>query len=108
MTKPMLFLAALTLYCCIAIMPAFARDGCRCIRYSTNVIPKWAIKKVEILPPSGHCRRPEIIITTRKGIVHCTKPGLQWVDDLISFLQRQNRVKATLSPTASTTREMNV
>ncbi|KAK9522083.1 hypothetical protein VZT92_018573 [Zoarces viviparus] len=104
-TKPLLLLAALTLCCCIASLHALPSQGCRCLRTITTQVPFRVIKKLEVIPISGHCRRTEIIITRRNGSKVCVKPGMQWVNALLSNLQNKNENSGptTTSSTASTT-----
>ncbi|XP_031726441.1 interleukin-8 [Anarrhichthys ocellatus] len=87
-TKPLLLLAALTLCCCIASLHALPTQGCRCIRSIYSQVPLKVIKKLELIPISGHCRRTEIIITRRNGSKVCVKPEEKWVNSLLSNLQK--------------------
>ncbi|XP_074495571.1 C-X-C motif chemokine 13 [Sebastes fasciatus] len=105
MTKPLLLLAALTLCCCISSMDALQRNGCRCIRTSPNSIPRRIIRKIEVIPISGHCRRTEIIITRRNGFTVCVDPSAVWVKVLLRNLQNENGNTGSASgaPPASTT-----
>ncbi|XP_054466540.1 C-X-C motif chemokine 11-1 [Anoplopoma fimbria] len=98
-TKPLLLLAALTLCCCISSLHAFSQGRCICIRTISTPVPFKTIKKVEIIPVSGGCRRTEIIITRRNGSKLCVNPKKKWVIDLLSQLQSKNENSATTSST---------
>ncbi|XP_051277721.1 interleukin-8 [Dicentrarchus labrax] len=102
-TKPLLLLAALTLFCYISTLHAFPRSGCSCIRTTSNTIPLRVIKKIEVIPISGHCRWIEIIITRRNGSKVCVSPTASWVIDYIRDFQKKNMAETTVSPTAATT-----
>ncbi|KAF1389609.1 hypothetical protein PFLUV_G00075220 [Perca fluviatilis] len=99
-TKPLLLLAALTFCFCIASLHA----RCICIQTISTVIPYRAIKKIEVIPISGNCRRTEIIVTTRKGSRVCVDPTVQWVNDLLRSFRNTNvnSKSTTVSTTAST------
>uniref|UniRef100_A0A4W6CPW4 Chemokine interleukin-8-like domain-containing protein n=1 Tax=Lates calcarifer TaxID=8187 RepID=A0A4W6CPW4_LATCA len=89
MPKPLLLLAALTLCCCIATLHASPRNGwCSCIRMVPRVIPRGAIKKIEVMPISGRCRRTEIIVTRRDGYRVCVDPKAKWINDMLTSLPR--------------------
>ncbi|XP_068577203.1 interleukin-8 isoform X2 [Cebidichthys violaceus] len=96
-TKPLLLLAALTLCCCIASLHALPTQGCRCIRTSPIPVPFRAISKLEMIAISGHCRRTEIIVTRRNGSKVCVKPEEEWVNILLSKLQKKRCIKGSAS-----------
>ncbi|XP_019959755.2 C-X-C motif chemokine 10 isoform X1 [Paralichthys olivaceus] len=85
--KPLLVLAALTLCCCIDTLHAFRQRGCHCIRTTPDKVPVRFIKKLEVIPISGQCRRTEIIITKRNGYKLCVAPEEKWIKDLLGYLQ---------------------
>ncbi|XP_040928026.1 permeability factor 2 [Betta splendens] len=97
----LLLLAAGTLLCCFNITPAFARESCDCISYSVTPVPRRGIKKVEMIPPAGHCRRTEIIVTMKSGKVFCTKPGTRWIDELFRNLQERELNSRSTGSTGS-------
>ncbi|GAA6223731.1 C-X-C motif chemokine 13 isoform X1 [Lates japonicus] len=102
MPKPLLFLAALTLCCCIATLHASPRNGwCSCIRTVPRVIPRGAIKKIEVMPISGRCRRTEIIVTRKDGYRVCVDPKAKWINDMLTSLPRTDEASnsTTLPPT---------
>ncbi|XP_034072506.1 permeability factor 2-like [Gymnodraco acuticeps] len=86
MTKATLLLSALMLCCCIASLQAFPRERCMCIR-TISSMPVRVIKRIEVIPISGHCRRTEIIVTRRNGSQVCVNPAVNWVYVLISNLK---------------------
>ncbi|XP_033973516.1 interleukin-8-like isoform X3 [Trematomus bernacchii] len=90
MTKAALLLSALTLCCCIASLQAFPRVRCMCIRTISSPMPVRVIKRIEVIPISGLCRRTEIIVTRRNGSKVCVNPAANWVNVLISNLQRRS------------------
>ncbi|XP_070820503.1 C-X-C motif chemokine 10 [Chaetodon trifascialis] len=104
MTKPLLLLAALTLCCCIATLHAAPRQGCLCIRTTSNHVALRVIEKIEVFPISGRCRRTEIIITRRNGSKICVNPEANWVKNLLSNFQRNNTTSSSTAvpSTAST------
>ncbi|XP_031161088.1 interleukin-8 [Sander lucioperca] len=99
-TKPLLLLAALTFCFCITSLHA----RCTCIQTLSTPVPFRAIKKIEVIPISGHCRRTEIIITRRNGSRVCINPNVQWVNDLLRSFRNTNvnSSSTTVSTTAST------
>ncbi|CAJ1069795.1 hypothetical protein NQZ68_028215 [Xyrichtys novacula] len=100
MTKPLLLLAALTL-CCIASLQAFPRQGCSCRQTLSIPIPLRVIKRIEVIPASGQCRWTEIIVTRRNGSRVCVNPKMEWVNDLLSDVQRKlNSSSSTVSATS--------
>ncbi|KAI9537088.1 hypothetical protein NQZ68_028217 [Dissostichus eleginoides] len=104
MTKAALLLSALTLCCCIASLQAFPSERCKCIRTISSPMPVRVIKRIEVIPISGLCRRTEIIVTRRNGSKVCVNPAANWVNVLISNLQSQdgNSGSTPVSPNAST------
>ncbi|XP_034072603.1 growth-regulated alpha protein-like [Gymnodraco acuticeps] len=86
MTKATLLLSALTLCCCIASLQAFPRERCMCIQ-TISSMPVRVIKRIEVIPISGYCRRTEIIVTRRNGSQVCVNPAANWVYVLISNLK---------------------
>ncbi|KAK2838088.1 hypothetical protein Q5P01_015300 [Channa striata] len=100
MAKPLLVLAALTLFCCIASMDAAPRRGCRCIRYNTAPVRKNMVEKVEIFPISGNCRRAEMIITGKNGFKVCVKADQKWVPEWLNALEKEKDAfqPTTVSP----------
>ncbi|XP_034728824.1 interleukin-8 [Etheostoma cragini] len=99
-TKPLLLLAALTFCFCIASLHA----RCICIQTISTPVPSRVIKKIEVIPISGHCRRTEIIVTRRNGSRVCVNPNVQWVNDLLRSFRNTNvnSSATTVSTTAST------
>ncbi|XP_070761169.1 C-X-C motif chemokine 10 [Enoplosus armatus] len=102
-TKPLL-LVALTVCCCIATLHAFDINRCRCIRTTSSPVAVRVIKKIEVIPISGYCRRTQIIITRKNGTKVCVNPNVTWINNLLSNLQNKNVTSSstTVSPTAST------
>uniref|UniRef100_A0A3Q3WNB3 Chemokine interleukin-8-like domain-containing protein n=1 Tax=Mola mola TaxID=94237 RepID=A0A3Q3WNB3_MOLML len=88
MTNPMRLLAALTLCCCIASMNAFSKHGCHCLWTVSKPVPLRIIRKIEMMPISGHCRWPETIITRKNGSKVCADPDDEWFKVLISRMQK--------------------
>ncbi|XP_034072612.1 interleukin-8-like [Gymnodraco acuticeps] len=87
MTKATLLLSALMLCCCIASLQAFPRQRCMCNRTISSPMPVRVIKRIEVIPISGLCRRTEIIVTRRNGSQVCVNPAANWVYVLISNLK---------------------
>ncbi|XP_040010501.1 growth-regulated alpha protein [Xiphias gladius] len=104
MPKPLLLLAAVTLCCCITTLHAIPRRGCRCMRTTSQGIPVRAIRKIEVIPISGHCRQTEIIITRKNNHKVCINPEAKWVNELLRNLQKKNGASdiTNQSTTAST------
>ncbi|XP_055061753.1 interleukin-8 [Misgurnus anguillicaudatus] len=67
-------------------------DRCRCINTESRRMGKL-IEKIELFPPSSHCKDPEIIATlkeTKQEI--CLDPAAPWVKKIIE------RIIANKSP----------
>lgn len=88
--------------------------GCRCLRTKRNLVPLTVIKKIEVFPISGYCRRVEIMwvsvwfsihqkasvlypvtrnhscdtyihrLTRRNGSKICIEPNERWLKDLLN------------------------
>uniref|UniRef100_A0AAQ5XYX2 Chemokine interleukin-8-like domain-containing protein n=2 Tax=Amphiprion ocellaris TaxID=80972 RepID=A0AAQ5XYX2_AMPOC len=86
--KTLLLLVALMFCCCISRLDALSGLGCRCIRTVPNPVPARAVKKIEVIPVSGRCRRTEILITKRNGSIVCVPPKAKWFPELLETLQR--------------------
>ncbi|XP_060928292.1 interleukin-8 [Limanda limanda] len=97
MQKPLLLLAALTLCCCITSLHAFRRRGCHCIRTTKEQVPRRCIRKIEVIPISGECRRTEILITRRNGYTVCVDPKEKWVQELLAKLYSENETSSGTS-----------
>ncbi|XP_041643393.1 C-X-C motif chemokine 13 [Cheilinus undulatus] len=100
-TKVLIVLAALTLCCCISSLQASPIQGCLCIRTTSASIPARVIKKVEVIPVSGRCRRTEIIVTRKNGSNVCVDPNGKWARNMLNTLNRQSTTdNTTLSSTS--------
>ncbi|KAM4576434.1 C-X-C motif chemokine 13-like isoform 2-T2 [Odontesthes bonariensis] len=88
MNKPLIILAALTLFCCITTLHAASWSGCRCIRTVSKPVPLGVIDKIEVIPPSGRCRRVERIIYRKNGSKVCINPNAEW---FLGFLRAMDR-----------------
>ncbi|KAK5870720.1 hypothetical protein PBY51_003644 [Eleginops maclovinus] len=97
-TKPLLLLSALMLCCCIASLHAFPRERCLCIRTTPSPIRVGVIRRIEVIPISGLCRRIEIIVTRKNGSKVCVNPAADWVNRLISNLQRLSQRISNIQP----------
>ncbi|KAM9392401.1 alveolar macrophage chemotactic factor [Pholidichthys leucotaenia] len=85
-----LVLLLTALCCCFTALHAFSWHGCRCLKTSSTQIPAQAVKKIEVTPASGHCRKTEILITRRNGLRVCIPPEAPWFPQLLSSLQKEN------------------
>ncbi|XP_075903403.1 C-X-C motif chemokine 2 [Nelusetta ayraudi] len=104
MTKSLLLLAALTLCCCMASLHAFSGPSCQCLWTSPRRIPLRLIRKIEITPITGGCRRTEAIITRKNGSKVCVDPTVPWFIEVVARAQKVQRVAsspATASPTTA-------
>ncbi|XP_029295149.1 C-X-C motif chemokine 13 [Cottoperca gobio] len=90
MTKPLLLLAALMLCCCIASLQALPKERCLCIRRTDTPMPGRVIRRIEVIPISGYCRRAEIIVTRRDGSKVCVNPKADWINVLLSNLRNKD------------------
>ncbi|KAM7391083.1 hypothetical protein PAMP_021799 [Pampus punctatissimus] len=90
MTKPLLLLIALTLCCCFASLDGRAIPGCHCIGHSSNQVSDKMIKKFEVIPISGRCRRTEIIVTRWNNTKICIDPNAVWLDELMQTLKKKS------------------
>ncbi|TWW60840.1 C-X-C motif chemokine 10 [Takifugu flavidus] len=97
MVKPPTLLVVMTLCCCLVTADAFF--GCHCLRTIRKPIPLNVIEKIEMLPISGHCRRPEIILTRKNGSKICIDPNQKWLKDLLNKMQKEGeRPSSTTAP----------
>ncbi|KAM4576433.1 C-X-C motif chemokine 13-like isoform 1-T1 [Odontesthes bonariensis] len=104
MNKPLIILAALTLFCCITTLHAASWSGCRCIRTVSKPVPLGVIDKIEVIPPSGRCRRVERIIYRKNGSKVCINPNAEWFLGFLRAMDRRNHEafsSTTQPPTAS-------
>ncbi|XP_030579576.1 C-X-C motif chemokine 13-like [Archocentrus centrarchus] len=99
MNRPLLLLAALT-FCCF--LHGFHINACRCKSTTLRQVPPQMVRKIEVTPLSGHCRRTEIIITTRTGNKICINPEAKWFPGLLNTLQKKQASSTFQPPTAST------
>uniref|UniRef100_A0A3Q2ZP51 Chemokine interleukin-8-like domain-containing protein n=1 Tax=Kryptolebias marmoratus TaxID=37003 RepID=A0A3Q2ZP51_KRYMA len=83
MLKPVVLLAALTLCCFITELHA-AKIGCLC-RSSLVLRPvrPGVVANITVTPPSGRCRRVEIIIYRKNGGPICVNPKAKWLPELL-------------------------
>uniref|UniRef100_A0A3Q1EKJ3 C-X-C motif chemokine n=1 Tax=Acanthochromis polyacanthus TaxID=80966 RepID=A0A3Q1EKJ3_9TELE len=70
------------------ICVALSVNRCRCIRTVPGPIPRRVIKRIEVIPPSGRCRRTEILIFRRNGPIVCVDPEAKWFQKFLENLQR--------------------
>ncbi|XP_033475087.1 C-X-C motif chemokine 13 [Epinephelus lanceolatus] len=103
MTKPLLLLVALTLCCCIASMHALQAGRCQCARTTSNVVPVQIIKKIEVFPITGYCRRTEVIVTRKNNSRVCVDPNAEWANSLLKRLQSKNQNSTAKPSTAAST-----
>nr|XP_020450786.1 C-X-C motif chemokine 13 isoform X2 [Monopterus albus] len=88
MPKPLLILAVLTLCCCITTLNAFSRPGCQCLRATRSRIRN--IKQIVVIPISGLCRQPEIIVIRKNGSKICVDPQAPWLNNLLTNLPKED------------------
>ncbi|CAK6979608.1 C-X-C motif chemokine 10-like [Scomber scombrus] len=88
-TKPQLFLVALILCCSFAAVHGSPRGRCYCLRTFSKRVLVQTIKKVEVIPISGHCRRIEIIVTRKNDSKVCVDPNAYWLDSMLDFLKKK-------------------
>ncbi|XP_047238167.1 C-X-C motif chemokine 13 isoform X1 [Girardinichthys multiradiatus] len=88
MNKALILLVALTLYCCIPVLHASSRSGCRCSKTILHRISVNNVAKVEVTPPSGRCRRAERVVITKKGSKVCISPNAEWFPEFLNRLDR--------------------
>ncbi|KAF6733666.1 Interleukin-8 [Oryzias melastigma] len=96
----------LLILCCFYItsLHAFSRGGCICLKVTPFPVPARLVKKVEVIPPTGRCRKTEIIITRRRGGPLCADPKAKWLQDLLStFRQGMEGSSSTARPTITST-----
>nr|XP_040025439.1 C-X-C motif chemokine 13-like [Gasterosteus aculeatus aculeatus] len=91
-TPQLLLLLAVTLCCCVARLHAFPTRGCRCIRTTSDPVPTRVIRRIEVVPVSGLCRRTEIIVTRRNGSKLCVNPDEAWLHVLLSKPQHNSLI----------------
>ncbi|XP_049433627.1 C-X-C motif chemokine 13 [Epinephelus fuscoguttatus] len=103
MTKPLLLLVALTLCCCMASLHARQAGRCQCARAISDVIPVRVIKKIEVFPITGYCRRIEVVITRKNNTRVCVDPNAEWVNNLLKRLQSKNQNTTAKPSTAAST-----
>lgn len=81
-----------------------AFTGCHCLGTHRGQIPRHMIKKIEIVPISGHCRRPEIMWVRVCFLIHEMSPVLYPVprthsrDTFLGRLTRRNGSKICINP----------
>ncbi|XP_049906852.1 C-X-C motif chemokine 13 [Epinephelus moara] len=102
-TKPLLLLVALTLCCCIASLQARQAGRCQCAGTTSNVVPVRIIKKIEVFPITGYCRRIEVVVTRKNDSRVCVKPNAEWVNNLLKRLQSKNQNSTAKPSTAAST-----
>ncbi|XP_008298103.1 C-X-C motif chemokine 10-like isoform X2 [Stegastes partitus] len=93
MNRTVLLLVALTLCCCLAGLDAVALHRCRCLRTVSHRVPARVVKKIEVTPASGHCRRTEILILKKSGSTVCVDPDAKWFPELLNALQKTGCAK---------------
>ncbi|XP_022065927.1 C-X-C motif chemokine 13 isoform X2 [Acanthochromis polyacanthus] len=103
--KTLLLLVALMFCCCISRLDAVSVNRCRCFRTVIRPVPAEVVKRIEVIPASGSCRRTEILIFRRSGSIVCVDPEAKWFPELLETLQRRNSPLSStaLPPTVSTT-----
>ncbi|XP_029943662.1 C-X-C motif chemokine 13-like [Salarias fasciatus] len=97
MKNALLVLAALTLCCCFTCLHSSPPRHCRCIGVVPCCVPRRFIRKIEVIPNSGNCRRTEVIITRKNNSTDCVSPNdprLKGLLQSMSLRQRRAAVKA--------------
>ncbi|RVE68714.1 hypothetical protein OJAV_G00094450 [Oryzias javanicus] len=100
----------LLILCCFYITSlhaAFSRGGCICLKVTSAPVPARMVKKVEVIPPTGRCRKTEIIITRRTGSRLCADPKAKWLQDLLSTFRQGMEGSSTARPTITPTTTTN-
>uniref|UniRef100_A0A8C2XBR1 Chemokine interleukin-8-like domain-containing protein n=1 Tax=Cyclopterus lumpus TaxID=8103 RepID=A0A8C2XBR1_CYCLU len=87
-TGALLLLVTLTL-CGITSLHALPRPGCVCIRTRSSRVPLGVVRRIQLIPVSGLCRRTEVIVTRRNGSKVCVDPKEKWVNELLSNLAKK-------------------
>uniref|UniRef100_A0A8C6U0V3 Chemokine interleukin-8-like domain-containing protein n=1 Tax=Neogobius melanostomus TaxID=47308 RepID=A0A8C6U0V3_9GOBI len=64
------------------------RLGCRCVGTSPQKLKPNSVRKIEVFPVCGTCRRMEIRITLKRGRVVCVDPNKEWVQQLLLDVQK--------------------
>uniref|UniRef100_A0A8C3D7R6 C-X-C motif chemokine n=1 Tax=Corvus moneduloides TaxID=1196302 RepID=A0A8C3D7R6_CORMO len=57
---------------------------CRCVRTVSEVIPPRRLARLEFLVEGPHCAVPEVIATTKQGLMVCLNPTAPWVKLLVT------------------------
>ncbi|NWX93837.1 IL8 protein, partial [Nothoprocta pentlandii] len=57
---------------------------CRCVRTVSEVIPPRRLASVELIPEGPHCAVPEVIATTKQGLMVCLNPSAHWVQRIVT------------------------
>ncbi|XP_073398173.1 C-X-C motif chemokine 10-like isoform X2 [Dendrobates tinctorius] len=61
---------------------------CRCLKVTTDAIPKHLIKKIEIIPLRVYCPNIEIVVTTKADQFVCIDAEAKWFKNMLPRLMQ--------------------
>uniref|UniRef100_A0A672FDR7 Chemokine interleukin-8-like domain-containing protein n=1 Tax=Salarias fasciatus TaxID=181472 RepID=A0A672FDR7_SALFA len=72
-------------------VPGSPPRHCRCIGVVPCCVPRRFIRKIEVIPNSGNCRRTEVIITRKNNSTDCVSPNDPRLKGLLQSMSLRQR-----------------
>ncbi|XP_078069954.1 interleukin-8 isoform X2 [Mustelus asterias] len=87
------FLLLGTIVICLAAhgfcIGSITNSRCKCVNVISNYIHPRKYQHVNIFNQGSYCRKVEIVITLKRGKKVCVNPESQWVQRIVSFLDKR-------------------
>ncbi|XP_078399680.1 interleukin-8-like isoform X1 [Cetorhinus maximus] len=102
-----IFLLLSTIVICLAThgfcIGPITNSRCKCVKVLSRFIPPKRYQQINIFHQGSYCRKVEIVITLKNGKKVCINPEAQWVNRIISFLnKRAERSNEVITEESST------